>query len=163
MYLRRKEIKAMKKKSLNFWINIVIFIDFILVVFTGIVLREFSVDLSGCTVLGVPRKELADLHWVLSLSMIVFIFAHIVLHWGWAKVSFRKHLRVGPKVLAVTAILLVAISMIVAPVYLTKDLPSGKTAKAAYSKAKPSLEITASFDQGTGKGANLQDPLSNYR
>jgi hypothetical protein len=119
----------MKNKSLNFWINIVIFIDFILVVFTGIVLREFPVDLSGCTVLGLPRKELADLHWVLSLSIILFIFAHLVLHWGWAKVSFRKHLRVGKKALAVTAIVIVVISMLIAPVYLTKDLPTRKAAK----------------------------------
>lgn len=153
----------MKKKSLNFWINIVIFIDFIAVVFTGIVLREFSVDLSGCTVLGVPRKELADLHWVLSLSMIVFLFTHLVLHWGWAKVSFRRHLRVGPKALAVTAIVLVLISMIVAPVYLTKDLPKGKAMKASYSRTEPSPEITASFEQGDGNGAGLQNLLSNYR
>ncbi len=145
----------MKKKSLNFWINILIFIDFILVVFTGIVLREFPVDMSGCTVLGVPRKELGDLHWVLSLSMILFIFAHLVLHWGWAKVSFRKHLRLGPKALAVTAIMLVVISMIVAPVYLTKGLPGGKASKAAYSKTEPSPEIAASLEEATGKGARF--------
>jgi hypothetical protein len=153
----------MKKKSLNFWINIVIFIDFIAVVFTGIVLREFAIDLSGYTVLGVPRKELADLHWVMALSMIVFIFAHLVLHWGWAKVSFRKHLRLGSKALAVTAIVLVVISMLVAPVYLTRDLPKGKAMNANYSKTEPLPEITASFEQGDGNGAGLQNPLSNYR
>jgi hypothetical protein len=154
MYLKRKESNIMKKKSLNFWIDIIIFIDFILVVFTGIVLREFPVDLSGCTVLGVPRKDLSDLHWVLSFSMIFFIFAHLMLHWGWAKVSVRKHLRVGPKALAVTAIVLVAISMIVAPVYLTKDLPGRKEEKAAYSKTEPFPKITASVGQGSGNGAN---------
>ena len=153
----------MKKKSLNFWINIAIFIDFILVVFTGIVLREFSVDLSAYTVLGVPRKELADLHWVLALSMIVFIFAHLVLHWVWAKVSFRKHLRLGPKALAVTAIVLVVISMIVAPVYLTKDLPSRQEAKATYLIPGTSPEIVASFERGAGNGASLQNQLMNYR
>lgn len=145
----------MKKKSINFWIDILIFIGFIAVVFTGIVLREFPVDLSECTVLGVPRKELADLHWVLSLSMILFILAHLVLHWGWAKVSFRKRLRVGPKALAVTAIVLVLISMIVAPVYLTKDLPGRKDLKVAYSEAELSPEIVASFEEGTRNGARF--------
>jgi hypothetical protein len=140
----------MKKKYLNFWIDILIFIAFILVVFTGIVLREFPVDLSGCTVLGVPRKELADLHWVLSLSMIFFIFAHIVLHWGWAKVSVRKHFRVGPKALAITAIALIVISMIVAPMYFTKDLPNRQEAKIAYLKPVPSPEIVASSEKGAG-------------
>jgi len=131
----------MKKKSLNFWIDILIFIWFIAVVFTGIVLREFPVDLSKCIVLGVPRKELADLHWVLSLSMIIFIFAHLMLHWSWAKVSFRKHLRLGPKALAVAAIVLVVISMIVAPVYLTKDLPKRKDIKVTYSNTESSPDI----------------------
>jgi hypothetical protein len=145
----------MTKKSLNFWIDILIFIDFILVVFTGIVLREFPVDLSGCTALGVPRKELADLHWVLALSMILFIFVHLLLHWGWAKVRFKKHLRVGPKTLAVTAVVLVAISMIVAPVYLTKDLPRRKDLKPAYSKTQPSPEMVVSFEQGAEKGATF--------
>ena len=140
----------MTRKSLNFWIDIVIFIDFLLVVFTGIVLREFSVDLSGSTVLGVPRKELADLHWVMALSMILFVFGHLLLHWGWAKASFKKHLRIGPTALAVTAIVLVAISMIAAPLYLTRNLPSGKAVKTAYSQAEPSLESTASSEPGAG-------------
>ena len=126
----------MTKKSLNFWIDVVIFIVFVLVVFTGIVLREFPIDLFGSTVLGVPRKELADLHWVLALSMIVFIFAHVVFHWGWAKASFEKRLGISPKKLAITAVVLVVISMIAAPLYLTRDLPDGKAGKAAYSKAE---------------------------
>jgi hypothetical protein len=134
----------MKKSTLNFWIDIIIFIAFILVVFTGILLREFPTDLRGYTVLGIPRKELADLHWVLSLSMALLIFAHLVLHWGWAKVSFRRHLHLSPKALAFTAIMLVVISTIVAPLYLTKDIPTRKAVKAALSKPEPSPEIAAS-------------------
>jgi len=145
----------MKRNTINFWIDIVIFIEFVAVVFTGVVLREFPVDLSGCTVLGVPRKELADLHWVLSLSLILFIFAHLVLHWGWAKGSFKKYLRVGPKALAVAATLIIILSSIVAPVYLTKDLPSRKDVKAAYSKARPASEIVASLEEGAGNGAKF--------
>jgi magnesium-transporting ATPase (P-type) len=140
-YLKRRENSTMKKKSLNFWIDILIFILFIAVVFTGILLREFPVDLHEYTILGVPRKEFADLHWVLSLSMIIFVFVHLVLHWSWAKMSFRKHLRLGPRALAVTSIVLVVISIIVAPVYLTKDLPKRKGDKIAYSKAESSPEI----------------------
>ncbi len=133
----------MKRNTINFWINIVIFIDFFLVVFTGIVLREFPVNLSGGTVLGLPRKELADLHWVWALSMILLIFAHLLLHWGWAKVSFKRHLRIGPIALASGAIILVLISMIVAPVYFTKDLPNRQEAKGSYQKHFSPPEIGA--------------------
>jgi hypothetical protein len=163
MYSKKKVSRIMKKNTLNVWIDIIIFIAFILVVFTGIVLREFPVDLSGYTVLGVPRKELADLHWVLSLSVILFIFTHLVLHWGWAKVSFRRHLHLGPKALAVTAIVFVLVSMFVVPVYLTKDLPSRQEEKVAYLKPSPSPDIAASLGEGSGNGVSLQNPLINYR
>jgi len=154
-YLKRRENSTMKKNSLNFWIDIFIFIWFIAVVFTGIILREFPVGLHECTILGVPRKELADLHWVLSLSMIIFVFVHLVLHWSWAKMSFRKHLRLGPKALAVTAIVIVVISMIVAPVYLTKDVPKRKGVKVTYSKAESSPEIVVSLGEGIEKEARF--------
>ena len=130
----------MKKNMMNFWIDVLTFVDFIAVLFTGVLLREFPPTLSGATILGVSRYDWADLHWVLSLSLILFIFAHLVLHWGWAKGSFKKYLRVGPKALAVAATLIVILSSIVAPVYLTKDLPSRKEVKATYLKAS-SLEV----------------------
>ena len=104
-------------------------------------LRDFHVDLIGYTVLGEPRKEMADLHWVLALSMILLILAHFVLHCGWAKVSFKRRLRVGPTALAASAIILVLISMIVAPIFLTKDLPKRKEVKVTYQKQAPSPEM----------------------
>ena len=125
----------MKKNTINFWTNILTFINFIFVIFTGVLLREFPVELSGTTLLGAVRKDWVDLHWMLSLMLLLFIFAHLVLHWGWAKGSFKKYLRVGPRALAVTASLLILMAAIGAPVYLTKDLPNRKDAHATYSKA----------------------------
>ena len=125
----------MKKNTINFWTNILTFINFIFVIFTGVLLREFPVELSGSTLLGVVRKDWVDLHWMLSLLLLLFIFAHLVLHWSWAKGSFRKYLRVGPRALAVTATLLILMAALVAPVYLTKDLPNRKDVQATYSKA----------------------------
>jgi hypothetical protein len=125
----------MKKNTINFWTNILTFINFILVIFTGILLREFPAELSGTTLLGAVRKDWLDLHWMLSLLLLFFIFAHLVLHWGWAKGSFKKYLRVGPMALGITATLIVLLAAIGAPVYLTKDLPNRKDVQATYSKA----------------------------
>jgi hypothetical protein len=127
----------MKKKTINFWTNILTFINFIFVIFTGILLREFPAGLSGATLLGAVRKDWIDLHWMLSLLLLLFIFAHLALHWGWAKGSFKKYLRVSPRALAITATLMVLVAAIVAPVYLTKDLPSRKDAHAIYLEAGP--------------------------
>ena len=137
----------MKKNTMNFWIDFILFIDFILVVFTGIVLREFHVDLIQYTVLGVPRKEFADLHWTLSLLMILFLFAHLILHWGWAKAASLKRFRIPPKILAVSAIMLVFISMVVAPAYITKNLPGNRKSKVDFIKQGLSVESAASFNK----------------
>jgi hypothetical protein len=134
-YLPRKENEVMKKNTINFWTNILTFINFVLVIFTGILLREFPAELSGTTLLGAVRKDWVDLHWMLSLLLLFFIFAHLVLHWGWAKGSFKKYLRVGPRALAITATLIMLLAAIGAPVYLTKNLPNRKDVQATYSKA----------------------------
>ena len=144
----------MKKNTINFWTNILTFINFVLVIFTGVLLREFPAELSGTTLLGAVRKDWVDLHWMLSLLLLFFIFAHLLLHWGWAKGSFKRYLRVGPRPLAITATLIVLFAAIGAPVYFTKDLPSGKAVKAAYSRPESSLEIAATLKQGPGNRAN---------
>ena len=149
----------MRKNTINFWTNILTFINFIFVIFTGILLREFPAELSGATLLGAVRKEWVDLHWVLSLLLLLFIFAHLVLHWGWAKGSFRKYLRVGPRALAITATLMVLVAAIVAPVYLTKDLPNRKDVRPAYSKASPARsEDTLKYRRSVQHEDALQRP-----
>jgi len=45
--------------------------------------------------------------------------------------------------------------MIVAPVYLTKDLPERKDVKGTYSKVESSPEIVASLEEGIENGARL--------
>ena len=149
----------MRKNTINFWTNILTFINFIFVIFTGILLREFPAELSGATLLGAVRKDWVDLHWMLSLLLLLFIFAHLVLHWGWAKGSFRKYLRVGPRALAITATLMVLVAAIVAPVYLTKDLPNRKDVQATYSKTGPvHLEDTLKYRRSVQHEDALQRP-----
>jgi len=133
----------MKKTTRNLWIDIGMFILLIAVVSTGIILREFPVDVTGYTVLGEPRKEWADLHWVLSLALMVIVSVHLLCHWGWTRMSVERHLGVGPRALAFTVIVLAVISMIAAPVYLTKDLPDRKEVIGTCADAGFPPEIVA--------------------
>ncbi|MBW2340100.1 MAG: DUF4405 domain-containing protein [Deltaproteobacteria bacterium] len=154
----------MKKNTINFWTNILTFINFIFVIFTGILLREFPAELSGATLLSAARKEWVDLHWMLSLLLLLFIFTHLVLHWGWAKGTFRKYLRVGPRALAITATLIVLLAAVVAPVYLTKDLPNRKDVKSAYYEAGISsleerIHPASPFGQMTHCSALIKDDI----
>jgi hypothetical protein len=149
----------MKKNKINFWTNILTFVNFIFVIFTGILLWEFPAELSGATLLGAVRKDWIDLHWTLSLLLLLFILAHLLLHWGWAKGSFKKYLRVGPRALAITAILMVLLAAIGAPVYLTKDLPNKKDLQATYSDADPARsEDTVGYNQSGQHEDTVQQP-----
>jgi hypothetical protein len=116
----------MKKNILNFWTDILIFFEFIGVVFTGVLLRNVPSTLSGSTILGVTRHDWVDLHWVLALSLILFILIHLALHWSWAKGSSKRYLRVGPRTLAISVVLIIIFFGIVMPGYLTKDFPNRK-------------------------------------
>jgi hypothetical protein len=121
----------MKKNTLNFWMDILIFIDFIALIFTGVLLRNIPPALSGITIGGIARNEWVDLHWVLALSLILFILIHLALHWNWAKGSSKKYLRVGPKTLVVSATVIIIFFGIVLPGYLTKDF--SQTNESSYT------------------------------
>jgi hypothetical protein len=116
----------MKKNALNFLVDIFVFINFIALIFTGVLLRNFPSAMTGTSILGVTRHDWIDLHWVLALSLVLVIFMHLALHWSWAKGSSKKYLRVGPKTLVVSATLVIIFFGIVVPGYLTKDLPKTK-------------------------------------
>lgn len=84
---------------------------------------------------------------MLSLIMILFIFAHLWLHWGWAKVASKKRLRISPGVLAVSALLLILISVFFAPVYLTKNLPDKQKSQVYSFNSGLFAELGVSFDE----------------
>jgi hypothetical protein len=122
----------MKKNIMNLWIDVIISINFMAVIFTGVLIHRFPYELKGGTILGFPRYEWGDLHWVLALFLIFLILLHLVFHWNWAKMSFDKYLRIEPKVLAITVIVITIFCGIVAPIYLTKDFPARKFLRDAY-------------------------------
>jgi hypothetical protein len=133
-------IHVTKKNTISFWVNVIIFIDFTVVMFTGILIHRFPYELQGGTIVGFPRYEWGDLHWVLALFLCFLILLHLVFHWTWANVSFNKYLRIGPKVLAITVIAIAIFCGIVAPLYLTKDFPDRKLLRDTY-RASCSLEF----------------------
>ena len=125
----------MKKNIVNFWMNILIFANFFGVIFTGVLLFRFPYEASERTILGITRYDWGDIHWMLSLIFIILIFAHLALHWNWAKVNFKKYLRMKPKMLVIIVIAITIFIGILAPTYFTKDFPDRKDFKDTYPKA----------------------------
>lgn len=124
----------MKKNTINFWTNILIFVSFFSMIFTGVLLYRFPYEASERTILGITRYDWGDIHWMLSLIFIILIFAHLILHWNWAKVSFNKYLRMKPKTLIIIVIVLTIFIGILIPTYLTRDFPDRKDFKDSYPK-----------------------------
>jgi hypothetical protein len=130
----------MKKNIMNFGIDVIIFINFMAVIFTGVLIHRFPYESKGGTILALPRYEWGDLHWVLTLCLIFLTILHVVLHWNWVKVNFNKYLRIEPKMLAVIVTAIVIFCGLAAPLWLTKDFPDRKLLRDAY-RASYSLEF----------------------
>ena len=122
----------MRKAKVNFWLDILIFVDFVGVIFTGVLLHRFPPELKENLVLGINRYDWGDLHWMLCLFLILLTVAHLILHWGWIRTSFKKHLKIGPKLLAGVALTVLLLSGILAPIYLTSGFPNRKEFKDTY-------------------------------
>jgi hypothetical protein len=122
----------MEKSKINFWLDMAVFIDFVGVIFTGVLLHRFPPETKENLILGINRYDWGDLHWVLCLALITLTIAHLVLHWSWIKVNFGKYLKVGPKAVVGAVMVIVFFLGIFAPVYLTKDLPDRKRFKDTY-------------------------------
>jgi hypothetical protein len=74
------------KNKLNFWLDFIIFITFVITAFTGLLLWIVipSGNGSGWIVFfGLTRREWVDLHNWVGLAMLTGVAAHLILHWRW--------------------------------------------------------------------------------
>jgi len=82
----------MNKTVLNFWLDILLSINFLAVAVTGAVLRWGVACGWGCRdrmFLGWARSEWLDLHFWLAIAIVVNILLHGVLHWDWIVCQLR--------------------------------------------------------------------------
>jgi len=89
---------------LNYWLDVIIALAFILSAISGMVLlfagsggyqggrnADFQTE-----ILGISRWALSDLHTWVSLVMIAGVVVHVVLHWKWV-VCMTKRLLPTPR------------------------------------------------------------------
>jgi hypothetical protein len=155
----------MRRTAMNFWLDILIFVVFIGMTSTGVLLLGVPYGFGG-SILGLPRYDWGDLHWVLSLLFVVLTMIHLALHWSWTTASFKTRLGVGPKAVAIVLVAMVLIFCIIAPIHLTKDFSGRKELKQAQQRgsldeidgeiAQNSAFVAASPDAGSwGKSKKL--------
>lgn len=84
----------MNKAKLNYWIDLVIGIAFVLSAVSGIV---FLFPAAGTTALGVTYQAWDQIHTWGSLLMVAGVLAHFALHWKWLVHMTKKTFGVQPQ------------------------------------------------------------------
>ncbi len=84
----------MNKTKLNYWIDLLIGVAFILSAVSGIV---FLFPINGTTALGVTYQAWDQIHTWGSLLMVAGVLAHFVLHWKWLVHMTKKTFGVQPQ------------------------------------------------------------------
>ena len=91
----------MARTTLNFTVDLVSFVDLLLLAGTGVILKWVLPPGSGGghghglgggrgagevkTLLGLGRHDWGDVHFVLSVLFLALMLVHLYLHWSWIK------------------------------------------------------------------------------
>jgi len=110
----------MNRNRTNFWIDVAIFVVFLVLVFTGFLLHLLPSGGGGGSVLNLTGQDWKGLHMLSAMVFIVLVVVHLVLHRSWGGACGKKYVGIGPWVLGIiTGILFLAAVCI--PFFLAGD------------------------------------------
>ncbi|OIO70720.1 MAG: hypothetical protein COW19_10865 [Zetaproteobacteria bacterium CG12_big_fil_rev_8_21_14_0_65_55_1124] len=120
----------MKRTDINFTIDMIAFIGFVVMTITGVLMRYVLPPGSGhySTIWGLDRHEWGDIHFWISLVFFSLLALHLVLHWRWlvsvvtGKPREGSGFRAGLGIVGLVAVIALALSLFLTPV--EKDLTS---------------------------------------
>ena len=124
----------MVKAKINFWIDIIILVEFILLIATGVLLHHFPPESSERIIMGLTRYDWGSLHWILSIMLFSLIVIHLVLHSKWIETMSKRYFKVEYKVVLITITAIFILVGVLGPVYLTREFPSRKVFRQTYPK-----------------------------
>lgn len=77
----------MNKAKFNYLIDFLLFISFLITMFSGLIVFIFlpgGFPQAGQQVFfDISRRSWIDIHHTAGISTIILIFMHLILHWGW--------------------------------------------------------------------------------
>ncbi|MBV1922795.1 MAG: DUF4405 domain-containing protein [Flavobacteriaceae bacterium] len=119
----------MKRSKLNFIIDIVAFIAFLLLTTTGVLLRYILPPGSGkhSTIWNLDRHEWGGIHFWISVTFFSILALHLFLHWRWilSLVKGRPRKKEGKRsilgVLGLIVVVFIAITPLLTPVEIDSN------------------------------------------
>jgi len=114
----------MKRSNLNFIIDVIAFIGFVMLTTTGVLMRYILPPGSGrySTIWNFDRHEWGALHFWISAVFFSILALHLVLHWRWimsvvtGKPRVGSGFRVGLGLVGLTTVVALALSPLLTPV-----------------------------------------------
>ena len=92
----------MKKIWLNFWIDLVMFFCMAFLATSGIIQKYALPPARGSRrgmgpeeLLGWTRHDWGNMHFWVSIALVVLIVVHIILHWNWIVCRFKALVGMG--------------------------------------------------------------------
>ncbi len=96
----------MRRTTLNFIVDLIGFVDLLLLAATGALMKWVLPPGSGGghgygfrrgrdpgdikDLLGLDRHDWGDIHFILALLFLILILLHLILHWTWIKTCFKS-------------------------------------------------------------------------
>lgn len=87
----------MNKTKINFFVDFLAFVSFLIVALTGLIIFFFLPSgVKGgryLEFLGITKYTYVQIHNYFGIFMIILVFIHLILHWNWIKsvtLSFFK-------------------------------------------------------------------------
>lgn len=81
--------KATTQVRVNYVLNALLFIDFTLIIFSGLMISEAVLPFMGLEI--VPNRAWSGLHHTSSELLIPLTGLHIALHWSWIVLMFKRY------------------------------------------------------------------------
>lgn len=156
------ERQAPKRRSLNFWVDLITALQFSALLGSGI-LMKYILPPGTCdapvlkTWLGHARHWWGDIHWWIAVSLIVTIVLHVYLHWKWVTSVWGRLLGSlkSPRTWAASAAMagLIALPLLIPP--HAEVLPAATPAAAAAPEIAPCGIVGASCADCPAAGDRL--------
>ncbi|ATX79180.1 protein of unknown function (DUF4405) [Mariprofundus aestuarium] len=114
----------MRRTNINFIIDVIAFIGFVVMTITGVLMRYVLPPGSGhySTIWSLDRHEWGSIHFWMSVVFFSLLTLHLVLHWRWVmsvvtgRPSEGSGFRAGLGIVGLLTVIALALSLLLTPV-----------------------------------------------
>lgn len=145
----------MKRTKLNFIIDVVAFVGFIVLTTTGVLMRYILPPGSGrySTIWSLDRHEWGGIHFWISFVFFLILALHLVLHWRWIVTVLSRRpregsgLRVGLGIVGLITVIALSVSPLLTPVERDTSSKGGGPSFSSHESDEVSIDGSMTLKQ----------------